>query len=57
MTKKENEAIELLKQPPDLPFIYCERENAIGIVLKLIKKQQKEIKELNKALMTATLKN
>lgn len=56
MTEKEKKAIELLKQPPELPFIYCERENAIRIVLKLIKKQQKEIKELNKALMTATLK-
>lgn len=45
MTEKENEAIELLKQPPELPFIYVERENAIRIVLKLIKKQQKEIEE------------
>ena len=56
MTEKEKKAIEVLKQPPEMPFIYCERENAIGIVLKLIKKQQKEIKELNKALMTASLR-
>ena len=56
LSKKEKEAIELLKQPPDLPFIYVEREKAIRIVLKLIKKQQREIEELNKALMTATLR-
>lgn len=30
-----------------MPFIYVERENAIRIVLKLIKKQQKEIEELS----------
>lgn len=46
MSEKEKKAIELLKQPPELPFIYCERENAIRIVLKLIKKQQKEIESL-----------
>ena len=56
LSKKEKKAIKLLKQQQDLPFIYCERENAIRIVLKLIKKQQKEIEELNKALMTASLK-
>lgn len=44
MNETEKKAIELLKQPLDLPFIYCERENAIRIVLKLIEKQQKEIK-------------
>ena len=44
--EKEKEAIELLKQPPKLPFIYVERENAIRIVLKLIEKQHKEIEDL-----------
>jgi len=46
MTEEEKKAIELLKQPPDFSLRYYEREKAIDVVLNLIKKQQKEIKEL-----------
>lgn len=46
LSKKEKKAIELLKQQQDLPFIYCERENAVAIILNLIKKQQNEIERL-----------
>ena len=50
MNKEEKEAIELLKQPPDFSLSYYKREHAIDIVLNLIEKQQKEIKELQDTL-------
>lgn len=46
MTEEEKEAIKILKQEPDFSLSYYKRERAIDIVLNLIEKQQKEIKEL-----------
>ena len=48
MSEEEKEAIKILKQEPDFSLSYYKRERAIDIVLNLIEKQQKEIKELEK---------
>lgn len=51
MSEEEKLAIELLKQEPDFSLNYYNRENAIDIVLNLIEKQQKEIKDLNEKII------
>lgn len=57
LSDEEREALEILKsfEPDDLVecAIYSQ---ALEKIMNLIEKQSKEIEELNKALMTATLK-
>lgn len=53
MTDKE--AIELLKQSPNFLLRFYERENAINILLNLIKRQQEEIGELKEKLQNETI--
>ena len=56
LSDEEKKAIDYLQLCYDLSTITNESLSKLGIVLNLIEKQSKEIEELNKALMTATLK-